>query len=563
MSMESLPLPQVPALTARVAKAAFPKGNLAMRIRDVLGEVYADTRFASAFAVSGRVGVSPGQLMMVMVLQYTENLTDRQAADAARDRMSWKYALGLALDDPGFDASVLCEFRTRLVAHDATGLALDLLLEKLTGAGLVKPGGRARTDSTHVLARIRGLNRLELAGETIRAALEALAVAAPGWLVGEIDHGWQDRYAQRVDSFRLPDSDTKRSALALQYGRDGYALLEAVYATDTPQWLGGLPAVDALRRIWIQQYHRYTADGREVIARREADVHGLPPGRFQLTSPYDLDARYSVKRGHGWTGYKVHFTEGCDGGRDETDRDLPNLIVNVATTDAVVPDAAMTQPIHEQLQAKDLLPARHLLDSGYPSATLLVGIRRDFGVQLVTPLLADQSTQAKAGAGYDRTAFAIDFDAQQATCPHGQVSSTWHDSIQNGRPAIVVTFAAKTCRPCPVRADCTKAATGRRQLTLQPREIHEAQTAARAEQTTQAWKTEYKTRAGVEGTMHQAVAATGIRRSRYLGIDKIRLEHHLAAAAINLIRLDAYFTGRPLDRGHTSHLARLDFTLAA
>ena len=366
-----------------------------------------------------------------------------------------------------------------------------------------------------------------------------------------------------MDSWRLPDSDTKRAALAAQYGRDGYALLDAIYAPGAPGWLGELPAVDTLRQIWIQQYYRTIGAGGQVIARRETDVHGLPPGRFLLISPYDLDARYSIKRGHGWAGYKVHFTESCDGGQDAAGCDLPNLITNVATTEATVPDASMTEPIHQQLQVKDLLPARHLLDSGYPSAPLLVCIRRDFGVQLVTPLLADQSAQAKAGAGYDKTSFVIDFDTHQATCPQGAVNSTWHDSVQNGRPAIVVTFAASTCRPCPVRTDCTKAATSRRHLTLQPREIHEAQATARAEQTTQQWKNEYKTRAGVEGTMHQAVTATGTRHARYLGIDKTRLEHNLAAAAINLIRLDAYLTGKPLDRGRTTHLARLDFTLAA
>jgi transposase len=563
LSMDPLPWPQVPALTARVARASFPRGNLAMRIRDVLGEVYSDVRFVSAFASAGRPAVSPGQLMMVTVLQYTENLTDRQAADAARDRMSWKYALGLELDDPGFDSSVLSEFRTRLVEHEATGAALDMLLEKLAGLSLVKSAGRARTDSTHVLARIRGLNRLELAGETVRAALEALAVAAPGWLAGRIDGGWVDRYQARVDSFRLPDSETKRAALAVQYGQDGYALLQAVYAPDAPGWLAELPAVQALRQIWIQQYYRTTGAGGEVVTRREPDTHGLPPGGFRLISPYDLDARYSVKRGLGWAGYKVHFTEGCDGGTDGHGRDLPNLITNVATTEATVPDVKMTEPIHRQLAARHLLPARHLLDSGYPSADLLVASPREFGVTLVTPLLTDTSAQAKAATGYDKTAFAIDFDNQQATCPQGAHSTSWSPCRQRGTDTIVVKFSVADCSPCPARADCTRSQRRGRQLSLRPREIHQAQAAAHAAQTSHQWQTEYATRAGIEGTIRQAVAATGARHARYHGLDKTRLQHNVAAAAINLIRLDAYLTGKPLDRGHTSHLARLDFTLAA
>ena|SRR5437660_12347815 len=159
MSMQPRPWPDVPELTARMARASSPKGNLAMRIREELGEVYADARFAAAFGVRGRPGISPGQLMMASVLQFSENLTDRQAAGAVRDRMTWKYALGLELEDPGFDAGVLSESRSRLVAGDLTSLALDALPERLAGLGLVRAGGRQRTDSTRVLGAIRELNR--------------------------------------------------------------------------------------------------------------------------------------------------------------------------------------------------------------------------------------------------------------------------------------------------------------------------------------------------------------------------------------------------------------------
>jgi transposase len=576
MSMEPLPWPQPPALTVRVARASFPKGNLAMRIRDVLGEVYSDSRFVAVFARSGRPAMSPGQLMMVTVLQFTENLTDRQAADAARDRVSWKYALGLELDDPGFDASVLSEFRSRLVTHDQTSAALDLLLDKLSALGLIAAGGKQRTDSTHVLARIRVLNRLELAGETVRAALEALAVAAPTWLARHIDNGWQKRYEARMDIWRLPTSESKRATLAMRYGADGYALLEAirrgVAAGEAPLWLAELPAVEALRRIWIQQYYRQIdADGREVIARREASVHGLPPGMFRLISPYDLDARYSVKRDIRWAGYKVHVSESCDTGHDDNGRDLPHVITNVTTTQAAVPDQAMLEPIHRQLAAKlgggpdgkGLLPARHLLDSGYPSARLMVSSPVDFGVELVAPLIVDHSAQAKAGTGYDRSAFTIDWDHQRAICPQGKTSTSWSPTRQRTADAVVIRFAATDCDPCSARHLCTSSKRGRRTLSVPPRDIHNAQIRARAAHNSKAFTTEYAARAGVEATIHQAVAITGTRQARYHGIDKTRLEHTITAAAINLIRLDAYLTGKPLDRTRTSHLTRLDLNPAA
>jgi len=262
MSMQPQPWPDVPELTARVARSSFPKGNLAMRIREELGEVYADARFAAAFGARGRPGISPGQLMMASVLQFTQDLTGRQAADAVRDRVSWKYALGLELDDQGFDASVLSEFRSRLVAGDLTCLALDALLERLAGLGLVKAGGRQRTDSTHVLGAIRALNRLELAGESLRAALEALAVSAPDWLAGVIGPSWQQVYGARIDDLHLPESQASRQALMIRYGADGYYLLEQVHGPGAPGWLRELPAVQALRRIWIQQYYREVTGGR-------------------------------------------------------------------------------------------------------------------------------------------------------------------------------------------------------------------------------------------------------------------------------------------------------------
>jgi len=576
MSMQPRPWPDVPELTARMARSSSPKGNLAMRIRDELGEVYADARFAAAFGVRGRPGISPGQLMMASVLQFSENLTDRQAAEAVRDRMTWKYALGLVLEDPGFDASVLSEFRSRLVAGDLTSLALDALLERLAGLGLVRAGGRQRTDSTHVLGAIRDLNRLELAGETLRAALEALAAAAPGWLAGVIDESWQQVYGARIDDLHLPDGQARRRELMARYGTDGYYLLERVHEPAAPGWLRELPAVQALRRIWIQQFYREVTDGGQEVRRREKlpEGDGLPPARARLISPYDLDARYSVKRDHGWGGYKVHFTEACDapqpgpdpgtgpapgGGPERGDR--PNLITAVATTEATVPDAAMTTPVHQQLSERQLLPSEHLVDSGYPSAELIIHAARVFGITLVSPVLLDTSAQARAGAGYDKASFAFDFDARQATCPQGVASSTWTPCLQRQDEAIVVSWPKKACLPCPARQLCTSGR--RRQITLRSRELHEALASARTEQTSAQWKARYAARAGVEGTMRQATHVTGIRRARYLGLPKTQLEHNIAAAAINMIRLDAYWTGHPLDRTRSSHLARLDFTLTA
>ncbi|RSM34502.1 IS1182 family transposase, partial [Actinoplanes sp. ATCC 53533] len=208
--------PEVDVQTAVVARAAFRKPTLAMRVRDELGEVFTDGAFVDAFGVRGRPGISPGQLAMVTVLQFAENLTDRQAADAVRGRIDWKYCLGLVLTDPGFDFSVLSQFRTRLVTHDLQGVAFQTLLDRLVEQGLVKARGRLRTDATYVMAAVRDLNRLEMVGETLRAALEALTVAAPRWAAEHVDAAMVRRYGARIDEWRLPKDQPGRRKLAAQ-----------------------------------------------------------------------------------------------------------------------------------------------------------------------------------------------------------------------------------------------------------------------------------------------------------------------------------------------------------
>lgn len=559
--------PGVPGQTAVVARAAFPKGALAMRVRDELGEVFADERFGGLFGVRGRPGISPGALAMVTVLQFAENLSDRQAADAVRGRIDWKYCLGLELGDPGFDFSVLCEFRGRLAAGGAEQLVLDVLLEKLAAAGLVRAGGVARTDSTHVLAAVRSLNRLERVLETLRAALEALAAAAPGWLAPRVSAEQVRRYAGRAENARLPRGEAERAALAAQAGADGYALLEQVHVPGAPPWLREIPAVQALRQVWVQQFYRqgggaqfpFFAQGggpqpRKGVIWRDAAIYGLPPGRLELISPYDTAARYSQKRGRGWEGYKVHLTETCDPGR-------PHLITAVATTSATVADVAMTAPVHAQLAARGLLPHEHLADAGYTSTELLISSARDWGVTLTGPLLHGRPGRGREGR-YGPDAFTIDWDAQQVTCPQGITTTSWSPSPAHGPGAAAVRFPAAACQACPARDQCTTSRTGR-QLILQRRELHQALRAARARQQTPAWKNAYARRAGIEATIGQATAVTGIRRTRYTGLPKVTLEHALAATAINLLRLDAWQAGKRPEPTRTSHLARLGLNLAA
>ena len=313
--MRPRPAPRVPDQTVVVARAAFPKGSPAMSARDELADVFGDEQFAAAFGMRGAPAESPGALALVTVLQYVENLTDRQAGLMVARAIDWKYALGLELADPGFDPSVLSKFRARLVEHGLERVVFDKMLEVLAAKGLVGAGGKQRTDSTHVASAVRDLNRLELAGESVRACLEALTAAAPDWLASviEVSEG-STRYGARGDSWRLPSSAAKRERLAGLYGSDALALLRAIHAAPAPPWLRELPAVQILATVLIQNYYIHTnARGREVIIRREPDKHGLPPAHHRVSSPYDTDARWAAKgEDLFWCGYKLHLTETCD-----------------------------------------------------------------------------------------------------------------------------------------------------------------------------------------------------------------------------------------------------------
>jgi transposase len=600
MSMHPARWPEPDPLVAAAIAAKY-RGKrprpLAVLIRDRMGQWLHDEDFAAAFGVRGKPGWPPSRLALVTILQRAEKLTDRQAAEAVRTRIDWQYLLGLAFDDPGFDHTVLPEFRGRVAEAGLEQVVLDALLERLAADGLVKAGGKQRTDSTHVVAAVAALNRLELAGESVRAVLEALAAAYPDWLEQRICvPDFARRYGTPMTSWRPPLSEAKRDELAAAYARDGYALLEAVYDASSPAWLREIPAVDVLRRVLLQNYTRtITGSGKEVIKRREKEPEGdgLPPGHLRIASPYDTDARWGVKREEFWLGYKLHVTETCDdpppcsccperpasrpaGGRDDepgrsraggrehgkgcAQAVFPNIITHVATTDATVTDIQMTGAIHDDLAGKNLAPGRHYLDSGYLSAAVVVAALTTWGIALIGPLLADTSAQARAGHGYARADFAADYDARTVTCPQGKTSASWTACAQHGKDAIVATFSAGDCGPCPARSLCT---TGkRRQLTLMPRDLAEAQAAARAAEKTIPFQADYARRAGVEGTMHQA-ASHGARRARYRGLPKTRLDHMFMATALNLLRLEAFWTGTPLDRQRTSHLARLELGLAA
>lgn len=558
MSMHPSPVPPVPEETRRVAHRAFPKGNLCLRLRDEFTVLFTDPEFQDLFPSRGQPAEAPWRLALVTLLQFAEDLSDRQAADAVRARLDWKYLLSLELTDPGFHHSVLGEFRARLLRHDAGIRLLERLLQSSRERGLVKARGCQRTDATHVLAAVHRLNRLELVGETLRQALNALAVTAPAWLRGQCDPEWGTRYGRRWPAQRLPRGRAEREALAWQVGADGYALLTALFQ-DGPAAARALPEVEVLRQVWLQQYYREEAAsptavpapvGEARLQHRWRTAAELPPAPLRINSPVDPEARYSKHGEAAWLGYTQHVTETCE-------PELPLLLTDTQTVLAPTPDGNVLPAIQAALVARALPPERHLVDSGYVDATALVASKADYGITLVGPPLENYSWQAREGQGFAARDFTVDWAAHVAHCPSGKQSVQWREHQQAQEPVVTIVFAPSDCQACPLRSQCTQAKAGGRAVTLRAEAGHRALETAREYANSAAFAQEYGSRAGVEGTHSQGVRRCGLRRCRYLGLAKTTLQHQLTAAALNLIRIGEWLLATPRARTRIDAFQRL------
>jgi hypothetical protein len=282
---------------------------------------------------------------------------------------------------------------------------------------------------------------------------------------------------------------------------------------------------------------------------------GQPPASIRIDSPFDADAHRAVKRGMGWTGYKDHYTETCD-------PDALHVIIDAESTLGPVHDGHALAGIHARLAARDLTPAEHLVDSGYADPEAVLTAQEKHGITLIAPLLADPSWQAAAEQGFDQASFTVDWDREQVTCPAGARSRSWNQRQDANGPRVHVAFSTSDCRPCPSRQSCVRSTTRPRNLTLHVQAEHEILQANRRDQTSREWKTRYARRAGVEGTISQAVAH-GARTARYIGLVKKQLQTILTATGLNLIRLDASITGTPHAATRTPRITTLTLATAA
>ena len=290
-------------------------------------------------------------------------------------------------------------------------------------------------------------------------------------------------------------------------------------------WLGKIASVEVMRQVWIQQYY---CESDQV---RWRERENLAPNNQLIMSPDDAEARTRTKRTTNWTGYAVHLTETCD-------PTGPNIITHVATTPATMADVALIDTIHEDLAQQDLLPSEHLVDAGYIAVDQMLHSQQDHQVDLLGPTAGGGSWQANAGQGFDVSCFAVNWETQTVTCPQGKTSQHWN--LGRGKydhEFYKISFAPADCHACAYQRDRTRSKRGVRILGLRPQAEYETLEAARARQVTHEFKTRYKQRAGIEGTISQGTRAFELRCTRYTGLAKSHLQHLATASAMNLTRV--------------------------
>jgi transposase len=522
MCLKPQPPQPMPEDTGLVGAALLNAASPYRFIGDVVYAQFADEEFADLYPNDGQPSISPVILSFVTVFQYLEDLSDRDTVFALKDRISWKYALHLPLTYPSFDHTVLVEFRGRLCRHKAEGRVFDAVLARLKDMGMVKARGTQRTDSLSVLTRARTLNRLEVVSDTIRVAVKALLHADAEWTRTVIPIEWEKLYGRPCKSERM--SEEQREEAKVRVGRDGQWLLDRLDEDDATH-LRELRDVETLRLVWKQ--HFLIAED-DTVAWTPTGNQG---GADAIETPYDPEARWSMKGSFNWIGDKLQVTETDDEG-------LPHLITDIDLTPATDADFTALEAIRERQKARGVLPSERYADSGYISGPNIKDGREEYGEDLIGPIRDVTTWQSKRSDGLTQADFHIDLIAGHVICP-----AVIEVPITKGpKGTRQAGFPAKLCQTCPLRERCYNGKSDGRTLRFGP--AYEETQAARRRQKTEEFKTKYRQhRGGVEGCLSTLVHGHGIRRNRYYRRATNRTRALCTAAALNLARAAAWRAG--------------------
>jgi len=522
MSLQSNFPSDIPEDTRVVGDVILSSDDVCHYLAHHIGEILSEEDFRAFYSSTGRSGIHPFILSIVTVLQYLEKLPDRKASQQVVKRIDWKYALHQTLIWMGFHYSDLCNFRKRLLAHDAESLIFDKLVSHLVDRGWLKSGGKQRTDATHIVGEVKRLSLLELKWESLRMALVDLMSEDAKWVLSNLEEAFTESYASSRNTYRMSEADLKQ--VEKQVEGDMLRLLNQIDQAGQADWLK-LTHVQLLYRVGREQLD--CVDPSEFPDWQDSALSlDLPDGL--IASPHDPDARFSQKRSTQWVGYKTHITETVEG-------EHGNFVTDMHVTPANVNDDQSLDDIEDKLEQRNVSPDDLHVDQGYMSGKT-IDTSAERGIDLRGRVQASASSKPE---GFRLCDFDIDVDQQQAICPAGNTSVRW-SHVKGTKGVAFRAFFGKQCQACPFfREDaCTTQPSGRRlDISLH----HNTLQRRRQEQQTDAFKQDMKKRAAIEGTISEAVRAHGLRQNRYRGLEKTQFQAYMTGAAMNLKRLMAIF----------------------
>jgi hypothetical protein len=491
---------------------------------------------------NGRVAIEPVLLLGVSLLQFLDGQPDRAAVEMLKYHAGWNFALNRQLGDPLFHSTTLVNFRARLLEREASALAFQAILDGLVEAGLLARQSRQRLDSTQVFARVSRMSRLECVRETLRLALQELVTSAAGLPLPEGWPQWWERYVESKLDYRA-ETSVLRQKMTLA-GQDAGQLLAWVRQLSQEAPRAG-EQVKLLGRVWSEHFEW---DGSGQVQQREAQ----PPGAVQ--NPHDPEAQWAAK-GQGkarkeHVGYKVQVAESVADTTLAKGEPTANFLTAVVTQPAIASDDAGL-PLVEQEQEKMGLanPPEWYLDGAYISAERLAQAQAQ-GRALIGPA---QAAPRKEGR-FSVADFQVSVEERRAVCPAGKPSTQCSrlEEQEGGKLNYRFEFGVH-CHACPLRGQCLGQDQPHR--TILVGQHHTILQARRQEQRTEAFKLKTQRRNAIEGTQSELVRAHGLRRARYLGLAKVRLQNYFIGAACNLkrwIRRTAWNLHQPAPASSTS-----------
>lgn len=479
--------------------------DLCFIIKEEIADRIKDSDFEDMYKDGGRPPISPRLLVLVLLMQFIEGLSDRAALQNLKFRLDWKIAFGLTVDFIGFHPTVLTYFRDRLLANSKASYAFDQILKCLTEQGLVKSGGKQRIDSTHVIAAVRELTRIDLLHETLRL----FCVDLEGYtdcLAGET-LTIQSKYVDKVSTYRTTDNDKKD--LIRQAGIAMRGLIEWTKSYSDKS-IEELTSFKVLKTVYEQNF---IDNGDSQMP----DLIKISTGKGHICNPHDPDAEYGNKGKKTWVGYKAQVAETV--GQEQ------NFITHIDIENATDFDGSCVEGIIDDLEKIGIEPSELYGDTHY-NTTGNIEALKEKSIDLKGPV--PQATKEKSEKD---VGFTVDTEAKKVICPNGMESKNFRIE-PSGR--IGSSFPKEVCLICDRRHICEPNPRGK---IYNQRPENETLAERRKKMQDEAYQKDLHHRNGIEGTISGLVRGQKLRRLRYKGKQKGQLQVKMTGAAANVRRL--------------------------